>query len=791
MIHRPVQIGIPRTTNGYNWRARDAGKTACRTVGTRSGWNDPETTTGYCHVDIFVLAVSILIVLAIVDLTVGVSNDAVNFLNSAIGSRVAARKTILIVACFGVLTGALFASGIMEVARKGIFNPEMFTFSQVMVVFLAVMIADVFLLDTFNTYGFPTSTTVSIVFELLGAATAVAFIHTLNTPGAPAFYEFINSDRALLIISGIGLSVVVAFVVGTIVQFITRLLFTFEDSPSTFGVRIVWSAIALTMISDFLFLKGMKGASFVPADVLAYVKSNQIVILAILFGFWLVATAAIQRMGKNPLVFTVLAGTFALAMAFASNDLVNFIGVPLAGLASWQDWSGSGVAPEAFMMDSLREPIKGDTLYLLIAGIIMSLTLWFSSKARTVTQTQVTLSRQDEGSERFKPGPISRGLVRTVINTLAGIRALTPEPLKTGIARRFEREKQAAQAHDAPAFDLVRASVNLSVASILIAIATSYKLPLSTTYVSFMVAMGTSLADRAWGRDSAAYRVAGVLSVLSGWFITAAAAFTTAGLIAVLLSLFGTWALIILVLGLVAYLVYTHRKHATRTEIDQRENGKASTEFEHQTELLQEQMGELLRQSSKCLDLAIRGLLDGKRKRLDKAHKRASKLTDAMTDKELDFVRVINRVQPEVDNRLLGHFEILACQQDLCQTVASIVDNARDHVLNVHENLTDELKLTLEQFNHEQIETTRLQIESWEEGKRNLFISKHQHRMNELLTKAKRSVVRDLYSDVRPVKFTTLLLTMLTELTDYDRELGRARSLWDDFISQDFPASQM
>jgi phosphate/sulfate permease len=742
-------------------------------------------------VDLFVLAVSILIVLAVVDLTVGVSNDAVNFLNSAIGSRVATRKVILIVACFGVLAGALFASGIMEVARKGIFNPEMFTFSQVMVIFLAVMIADVFLLDTFNTYGFPTSTTVSIVFELLGAATAVAFIHTITTTGAPPFYEFINSERAILIISGIGISVVAAFVVGTIVQFVTRLLFTFEDSTSTAGVRIVWSALALTMISDFLVLKGMKGASFIPEDVLSYVKSNQLIILALMFGGWLLVTTTIQRLGKNPLVFTVLAGTFALAMAFASNDLVNFIGVPLAGLASWQDWSGSGIAPDVFMMESLREPIQGDTLYLLIAGLIMSLTLWFSSKARTVTQTQVTLSRQDEGSERFKPGPVSRGLVRTVINTLAGIRALTPEPLKTGIARRFEREKQAAQQLDAPAFDLVRASVNLAVASILIAIATSFKLPLSTTYVSFMVAMGTSLADRAWGRDSAAYRVAGVLSVLSGWFITAAAAFTAAGLVAILLTLFGTPALIVLIIALVSYLVITHRHHATRSAIDQRENGKASTEFEHQTELLQEQMCTLLIQSSKCVDLAIRGLLDGKRKRLDKAHKRAVKLTDAMSDKELDFVRVLNRVQPEVDNRLLGHFEILACQQDLSHTVATIVENARDHVLNVHENLTEELKLTLEQFNHEQIETARLQVESWEDGKVNLFISRHQHRLNELLTKAKRLVVRDLYNDVRPVKFTTLLLTMLTELSDFDRELGRARSLWDSFIKQDFPASQI
>jgi phosphate/sulfate permease len=741
--------------------------------------------------DIYIFALVILIVLAIVDLTVGVANDAVNFLNSAIGSRVAARRTILIVACFGVVVGALFASGIMEVARKGIFNPEMFTFSQVIIIFLAVMIADVFLLDTFNTFGFPTSTTVSIVFELLGAATAVAFLHSMNTPGAPPFAEFINSERAILIISGIGLSVVIAFIAGTVVQFVTRLLFTFEENTSTAGVRVVWSALALTMISDFLFLKGMKGASFIPSEVLAYVQSHQFIILVGLFCAWLVITAAIQRVGRNPLAFSVLAGTFALAMAFASNDLVNFIGVPLAGLASWQDWSTSSVAADAFMMDSLREPVRGDTVYLLIAGLIMSLTLWFSSKARTVTETSVTLSRQDEGTERFKPGPVSRGLVRSVINTVAGISALTPEPLKTGIASRFEREAQAAQKHDAPAFDLVRASVNLAVASILIAIATSFKLPLSTTYVAFMVAMGTSLADRAWGRDSAAYRVAGVLSVLTGWFITAAAAFTVAGLIALLLTTVGMYTLFLLVIGLVVHLFFSHRHHANRSVVDQLAKAKASTDFVHQADLLQDQVSDLLKECSRCVDLSIRGLLDGKRKRLDKAHKRAARLGEDMSEKELTLVRVLKRVKPDVDNRLLGHLELMACQQDLFQSVSKIVENARNHVLNVHESLTDELSDILAEFNTEQIETAHLQIQSWDNSKRNPAIAQHQAALEDLLDRATRTVIADLYSDVRPIKFTTLLLAMLTELADYDRELERARTLWDDFLAHDLSAMQL
>jgi phosphate/sulfate permease len=741
--------------------------------------------------DIYLLAISILFVLALVDLTVGVSNDAVNFLNSAIGSRVATRRTILIVACLGVIVGAIFASGIMEVARKGIFNPDMFTFADVMIVFLAVMIADVILLDTFNTFGMPTSTTVSIVFELLGAATAVAVIFVTTTPNAAPFMEFINVESALKIISGIGLSVVFAFLIGSVVQFFTRLLFTFENSERTAGVRVVWSAVALTMITDFLFLKGMKGASFIPPEVLEYVKSNQFVILAILFVIWLIASAAIQRLGKNPLTFTVLAGTFALAMAFASNDLVNFIGVPLAGLFSWQDWTSSGVDADKFLMSSLNKPVKGDTLYLLGAGLVMSATLWFSSKARSVTHTQVTLSRQDEGSERFKPGPISRGLVRASLKTGEGLRALAPENWQISIAKRFEREDQAAQMHDAPAFDLVRASVNLAVASILIAIATSLKLPLSTTYVSFMVAMGTSLADRAWGRDSAAYRVAGVLSVLTGWFMTAAIAFLLAGFIAILLKTFGLAALIVLVIAVVFLLVHSHRFHKERATRTERSRIKDSTSFEHQVQLLQDQMSGLLQACASCVDMSIRGLIEGDRKLLDQAHKQTAELKLGMARKELLFVRVLKRVKPDVDDDLLGHLEILACQQDLFQTVETIADNARNHVLNAHEALTDDLKEKLEKFNAQQLKTVKRQIKCWETLKtEDAKVARHQDKLDVLLTKATKEAVSDLYRGRRPIKFTTLLLTMLTELADYDRELERSRTLWDQYISQDLAPAE-
>ena len=735
--------------------------------------------------DIYIFIITILFALALIDLTVGVSNDAVNFLNSAIGSRVARRRTILIVASLGVMVGAVFSSGIMEVARKGIFNPEMFTFADVMIVLVAVMIADVFLLDMFNTFGLPTSTTVSIVFELLGAATAVAVIHSTMTPGSASFIEYINGERALLIISGIGLSVVIAFIAGTIIQFFTRLLFTFEDSTRTAGVRVVWSAIALAMITDFLFIKGLKGASFIPADVLQYVYDNTLMITAVLFVGWLVVATAIQRLGKNPLVFVVLAGTFALAMAFASNDLVNFIGVPLAGLSAWRDWSASGAEANQYLMASLREPVRGDNLYLLGAGIVMAITLWVSSKARSVTQTQVTLSRQDEGSERFKPGPVSRGLVRMFLKSGESVRALTPASWQIEISRRFEREDMAAQMRDAPAFDLVRASVNLAVASILIAIATSMKLPLSTTYVSFMVAMGTSLADRAWGRDSAAYRVAGVMSVLTGWFVTAAAAFTLAALVATALKFLGLGALIALVILLAVVLFYTHRYHKVRSLREEHARVKDSTQFSHQVDLLQDQMSDVLTECSHCVQLAIDGLLAGDRRQLDHAWRRTGDLKQSMERKELVFVRVLKRVKPEVDDHLLGHLEILACQQDLYQTVETIVENARNHVRNAHEHLTDDIKDILRRFNEVQAEIVRIQVNRWKTRQPDGMLAELQNNLDTLLTQATRDVVGDLYGNVRPVKFTTLLLTMLTELADFDRELERSRNLWNSYISQD------
>ena len=730
----------------------------------------------------FSIALAVLFILAVVDLSVGVSNDAVNFLNSAIGSQVASRRTIMIVVCAGVLCGALFSSGIMQVARSGIINPELFTFADVMVVFLAVMLADVLLLDLYNTFGLPTSTTVSIVFELLGAATAVAIIHVTHNPDAPAFIEFINGQKALQIISGIGLSVGIAFAIGMVVQFFSRLLFTFEDGPRSGVMRVAWSALALTAITNFLLIKGLKGASFITADAMAYITQHSVLLSIAVLTTWLAVSLLIHRAGRNPLGFAVLAGTFSLAMAFASNDLVNFIGVPLAGLESWRAWSASGLDAEAFIMSDLANPVAGNTGYLLAAGAIMAVTLWLSSKAQSVTQTEVRLSRQDEGSERFQPGVLSRSLVIGFVKISDGVRSLTPARTRSFVESRFKRGVSATAGPNAPAFDLVRASVNLTVASILIAIATALKLPLSTTFVSFMVAMGTSLSDRAWGRDSAVYRVAGVLSVLAGWFGTAAAAFLLAALFAVILSSFGGWGLTVLV-ALVAFGMFrTFRFHTRRMRSEERVRTRSipTADDRHEIQALQSQLSGLLQECSDCLDLTIQGLLGRDRKLLERAGQRMSELKDSYVRKEMYFVRMLKQSKPDVDSVLMDHMRILSCQQDLFQSVQTIVESARTHVLGEHGRLTEETQELLQQFNVSQRQLAEIQADAWSSPAEQEKVSSRLEEIRQLLTESIRSVVNDLYGGVRPVNFTTLVLTLLTELEDFARAFSRARGLWNE-----------
>ena len=530
--------------------------------------------------NVYLIMVIVLFILAISDLIVGVSNDAVNFLNSAIGSKAAPFKVIMTIAALGILIGATFSGGMMEVARKGIFHPEHFYFSEIMIIFLAVMITDVILLDTFNTFGLPTSTTVSIVFELLGAAVGISIIKVSNLPEGSdlSMGELINSGNALLIIAGILLSVVVAFSAGAIIQYITRLIFSFDYKKNLKRFGAIWGGIAISAITYFILIKGAKGASFMDTETKILIKDNTWLILGISFFSWTILLQVLSWLvNLNILKMIVLVGTFALAMAFAGNDLVNFIGVPLAGYESFKNFlANPGSDPNLLSMAVLAGKVKTPTMFLLIAGLIMVVTLWFSKKSRNVVKTTLDLSRQDEGTERFGSSFVSRSLVRSSINFGRIVNFIVPNPIKNFAKKQFDQSvlKKEQNNKDAPSFDLIRASVTLVVASILIALGTSLKLPLSTTYVTFMVAMGTSLSDKAWGRESAVYRITGVLSVIGGWFFTAFSAFTLAFLMALLFYWGGIYAiggLVVLALIIVIHS-YTIHKKREKTNIETSED---------------------------------------------------------------------------------------------------------------------------------------------------------------------------------------------------------------------------
>lgn len=721
----------------------------------------------------FEIAVGLLFLLALLDLSVGVSNDAVNFLNSAIGSRVTSRRVILIVAGAGVLAGSLFSSGIMEVARRGIFNPEMFVFADIMVIFLAVMLADVLLLDLFNTFGLPTSTTVSIVFELLGAAAAIALLVVMGNPGAGNVIDFINVERAIAIISGIGLSVIAAFALGTLVQFFSRMLFTFQEHKHTTAIRVGWSAIAFTIISYFLVIKGLKGASFVTADAYGFIYANTLWISLGALAVWAVIMTILDRLGIDVLAAVVLGGTFSLALAFASNDLVNFIGVPLAGLSSWQAWSGSGLDPATMTMEALQEPVRGNTLILLGAGAVMVATLWFSSKARSVTQTEVNLGRQDEGHERFTPGPVSRGIVRTFITTGETVVQTIPEQWRTGLAQRFAREKAQSFDLDRPAFDMLRASVNLTVASILIVFATSLKLPLSTTFVSFMVAMGTSLADRAWGRDAAVYRLAGVFSVLGGWLVTAAAAFLMAATFAVLIRFFGGYAVAALVAAATFALVRTHLYHARRSKMEELITAASPDVMDRDALTLRTQFASSLERDAAVVDKVIVALVKRKRKAPKKMQALLREDAIATRESESEFVRRLNIAKPRIEPWLMNQLDVLACDRDLLQSVRTLVESATEHILNEHSAPSPTVSnslLTLRGLfadSFANLAGAQVTPERQRSGPKLREIRAELDRLTEL-------ILNDLYAGRTSTKNTTIMLGIVLELRDVNRELERA-----------------
>jgi len=633
-------------------------------------------------------------VLAVFDIIVGVSNDAINFLNSAIGSKALPLRTIMVVASLGIFIGAVFSSGMMEVARKGIFIPAQFEFGEIMLIFMAVMITDILLLDFFNTLGLPTSTTVSIVFNLLGAAVVLSLIK-ISGSDSETFADlgnYINTETALTIISGILLSVIIAFSVGAFVQWVSRLIFTFNYEKKIKNFGIFFGGIALTAITYFIFLKGLKGTPYY-SDLKGLLEGNEIFIILGSFVFWTLFSFLFEKLTKKTVLLVVIAiGTFGLALAFSGNDLVNFIGVPMAAYHSYEAWVAGGM-DTAMSMAVLDKKVPAEPLLLFIAGGIMVLTLWLSKKAKTVAETEIGLSRQGETHEKFEPNRLSRAVVKGTSQLSNYFGILIPKSIQEMVAKNFHKPQSLItkdQSIDAPAFDMIRASVNLMVAGVLIAIATSMKLPLSTTYVTFMVAMGTSLADRAWGRESAVYRVAGVLNVIGGWFGTAIGAFVASGIVVFLINWNPPVMIPILLLLTVILLYRNYRSHQEKSTKVVEEDSLTKAESSSVQGVIQESAGNIakvVKRTNRIYSNAIVGLAKQDLDLLKKSKKQVVKLTDEIDDLRDNifyFIKNLDESSVEASN---FYINILGYLQDMVQSLELISKVTHKHVNNNHKKL--------------------------------------------------------------------------------------------------------
>ncbi|MBK8054651.1 MAG: inorganic phosphate transporter [Saprospiraceae bacterium] len=711
-----------------------------------------------------ITGVFVLAILAVMDLVVGVGNDAVNFLNSAIGSKVASFRTIMWVATAGIFIGALSSAGMMEIAREGIFNPEYFSLENVMVIFLAVMLTDIILLDTFNTLGLPTSTTVSIIFELLGASIMVASSMIL-ADNLPLNYLFnindasknltglINWSKTNTIISSIFLSVLISFSFGILVMWISRVLFSFNYTKRLKFTGVLWGALAMLALSYFLIYKGLKSTysteTLTTSELVSYIKStnpnasdtlsfqesvtiigtdgnpmvfeklsgtdsgnaeyeiffgnkkiksavsfikdHMVWFLISFFIFWVVVFSILYKYGYNPLKIVVFAGTFSLAMAFAGNDLVNFIGVPLAGIQSYQLFSSahavsSSISPDDYMIIGLKFPIQTPYIYLVLAGIIMTLTLWFSKKAKNVTETEVKLGTQEETDEKFSSNLLSRTIVRSTISFTHSFGKLLPLSLKNKINAQFIPVVHPDDT-DAPAFDLIRASVNLTLASMLIALGTSFKLPLSTTYVTFMVAMGTSLADRAWGRESASYRIAGVINVIAGWFVTAIVAFMSAAIMALILINLKIIGLIIVCGIVVATILYTTYKNKIKqSKILETHQVMQTLDFSTDKALHKtgKKLSESLIKIADAYSLVLEGLIAENLQKISEAKFINQELTTYYADIKNNLFKAIKK--SKLSEKTTAQLYILSNDhmQDILQSLTFIINNIENHITNAH-----------------------------------------------------------------------------------------------------------
>ncbi len=649
---------------------------------------------------IFTFIVVVLAVLAVMGIVVGVANDAINFLNSAIGSKVASRRVIFGVAAAGIMVGVLTSSGMMEVARSGVFYPAQFSFQEIMMLFLGMMLGNVLLLDLYNTLGLPTSTTVSMVFGLLGAGVAAALFRIAgdHTLALNDLSSFINSGKAMVIIAAILVSVALAFFAGTLFMYISRVIFSFRFAAPFRRWGAVWCGISLAGILYFALFKGLKSSGLIPAEISAYVADHVFITLLV---FWAAASLALfvmQLLKVNIMRVTILAGTFALALAFAGNDLVNFIGVPMAGYDAWRIAGQTGDA--SMMMGALEEPATAHFVILLISGIIMVLTLLFSKKSQHVADTELSLASQNEEEERFGSTFLSRGLVRMALMANNAWTSVIPDRIQRAIDRRFEplpaEERSSAQ------YDTIRAVVNLTAASILIAIGTSYQLPLSTTYVVFMVAMGSSLADRSWGRDSAVYRITGVMTVISGWFITALGGFVIA-LATTALLLWGGWIAVVGLTLLCAWLlIRSHRNPAVREE------GAATARpidgAETPEEVLRACIGDVcttMQDVNRIYNRTLVALFKENRKVLKEMVVSSNRLFEQARANKYGIMPTLRRLQRcDIDT---GHFyvQVVDYISEVTKALIHITRPAYEHIDNNHEGLTKEQIVDLMRVNDE------------------------------------------------------------------------------------------
>lgn len=727
--------------------------------------------------NIYFLMIMALVVLAIADLVVGVSNDAVNFLNSALGSKAVSFRTIMIVASLGIAFGAIFSSGMMEVARKGIFVPGEFYFNEIMIIFLAVMITDILLLDFFNTLGMPTSTTVSIVFELLGAAVAMALIKIGADNGSFGdVLTYINTEKATEIILGILLSVVVAFSVGALVQYVSRVLLSFDFEKKAKWVGAVFGGFALAAITYFIFIKGLKGTDYYER-IQPLIEGKTLIIVGVSFIVWTILSyLSVVIFKLNIYKIIIIIGTFALALAFAGNDLVNFIGVPIAAWQSYEAWNGSGIPATEFSMQVLSKKVPTPTLFLVGAGGVMVLTLWLSSKAKGVVKTSIDLSSQSDTKERFEPHFLSRNLVKMTMLMSTYLSTVMPESLQKKIHRQFEKpviSLSSERKHELPAFDMVRAAVNLMVASVLISIATSMKLPLSTTYVTFMVAMGTSLADRAWGSESAVYRVAGVLNVIGGWFFTALVAFVAAGTITYLIHLGGPTMIAVLLLLAILLLSRNYIKHIGKSREARAEDSLSKAESSSIQGVIEESadnISKALKRVGKINSITINGLINQDLAQLKKAKKTVVKLESEIEDLQNNIFYFIK----DLDDSYLGaskfYIDVIGSLQDVAQSASLIAKVSHKHVNNQHKGLKKRQTEELLEINDKLVNLfSRISQVFDSRDFDKIFpdiIESKQELLDEVKDSIQKQVERTRESDSTSPKNTTLYFIILLETKD-------------------------